>query len=125
MSPNLNKGINHLLLEVSESFGLRISPRVEVIVSSRSRCVLLFLFGLLLWNCSITFQEAPFSVREIFLPINRCVVYGTWDKFVQIGLNFREILGISFVLFAIIRLQEVSSLHFWRVVRINAKRLNP
>ena len=124
MSPILSV-IGHLLLEVAECLGLRIFPCFEVIVCRGCRCILLFLFSLLFGNCAIPFQKAPFSVREIFLPINLSVVYGTRDKLVQVSFNIREVLRISLVLFTVVWFQEVCALHLWWIVRLNAERLDP
>lgn len=62
---------------------------------------------------------------KIFLPIYRGVVDGTWDKLVKVRFNVREILWIRFVLFAVIGFQKVCAFHFWWIIGINAKRLDP
>ncbi len=62
---------------------------------------------------------------EIFLPIYRCVVDGTWDKLVEVCFNVRESLRIRFILFAVIGFQKVCALHFWWIIGVNAERLDP
>ena len=62
---------------------------------------------------------------EIFLPIYRGVVDRTWDILVKVCFNFREILRIRFILFAVIGFQKVCAFHFWWIIGVNAERLYP